>query len=44
MEVGSLKKAKGRKGKDPVGDLDVEELKSCDNARESTGVDLADRK
>ena len=44
MEAGSSKKAKWRKGNDPVGDSDVERWKSCDDACESPGVDLTDRK
>ena len=43
-EADSLKKAKGKKGKDPVVDLYVEGPESSDDAHGSPGVYLADRK
>jgi len=42
-EAGLLKKAKGRKGKDPVDNSDVKSQTSCDDARKCLGVHLADR-
>lgn len=43
-EVGSSKKVKGKKGKDPVTDLDAEGLESGDDAHGSPRVHLAERK
>ena len=43
-EVGSSKKVKGKKGKDPVTDLDAEGPESGDDAHGSPRVHLAERK
>lgn len=43
-EAGSLKKAKGNKGKDPVTELDAKGPKSSDDAHRSPIVHFADKK
>ena len=44
VEAGSLKKAKGKKGKDPVADAEAEGPESSGDAHGSPRVHFADRK